>query len=154
MSKEVTVELREPFKYAAKDGGDAVDASFVTLCAPNYRQLQHSTPIKQAFSAAIKEIAVTDEDRERAKAEQGKGDDGITGAQALHLLYSWSGDAQKILLHAAELFKSGVALVDGEVRVTAPILDKMSGEDFENIVGEYLANFIVPSLMNGTKNDI
>lgn len=145
---EVQYELRNPFGYAAK-GGDQVEASFITLTAPNYKQLQHAIPLKQAFTAAIKELDVTDEDRERAKAESSKDDDTVSATQALQLLYSWSGDASKPLLHAAELFKSGVALVDGEARLTAPMLDKMSADDFEQLVGVYLANFIVPSLKGG-----
>lgn len=145
---DVIYTLKHPFQYTS--GGDVVDASFITITAPNYKQLQHAVPIKQAFAAAISEISVSDADRE--KAEQSKDEsEQIQPEQAMQLIYASSRDATKTLLYAAELFKAGAALIDGETKITAPLLDKMSGEDFEGLVGAYLVNFIVPSLTGGTK---
>lgn len=146
---DVIYTLKHPFQYTS--GGDVVDASFITITAPNYKQLQHAVPIKQAFAVAISEISVSDADREKAAAESKEDGEQIKPEQAMQLIYASSRDANKTLLYAAELFKSGAALIDGETKITAPLLEKMSGEDFEGLVGAYLVNFIVPSLTGGTK---
>ena len=57
----------------------------------------------------------------------------------------------KILLSAVELFKSGVAYIEGEAKVTRPVLDEMSNDDLEGMLGEYLANFILRSVLNKKK---
>lgn len=132
-------ELKDPFDYAYQ--GETQKASFVTLIAPSVKQLQHFTPIKQAFSAAINEIASTNE----SSAASGDAKTGAT--EVLQLMHVWTGDLSKVYLHAQQLFKAGVALIDGETTFTTPLLEKMSVTDFEGLVGEYIANFIVPSLI-------
>jgi hypothetical protein len=142
---EVRYELKTPFGYAYK--GDTEQASFITLQAPTYKSLAHVSPIKQAFTAAIAEVS---EGVEQSDAEANADDSSdITGAAVLQLMYRWSGDMYKIHLYAAELFKSGAALIDGETALKAASLDKMSSDDFEGLVGDYIANFIAPSLMAG-----
>ena len=50
-------------------------------------------------------------------------------------------DYGKLLDTMADLFVTGVAKVDGDVKITKHMLDSISQEDFENIAGEYYANF-------------
>ena len=50
-------------------------------------------------------------------------------------------DYGKLLDTMADLLLTGVAKIDGEAKLTRHILDSMSQEDFENITGEYYANF-------------
>lgn len=143
---EVVYELKSPFVYAT--GADAPEAMFIELSAPSYKSMPHMVPIKQAFMAAIKEVS-TDvvEDKEAPKDLE------ITGTQVMQLMYGWSGDLNKIMVYAQELFKSkGVALVDGEEKLTQPLIDKMSVGDFEGMLGAYIANFIAPSLMDGQES--
>ena len=42
-------------------------------------------------------------------------------------------------------------MIDGEVKVTKPILDEMSNDDLEGMLGEYLANFILRSVLSKKK---
>lgn len=146
---EAIYELRDPFKYARADG-DIAEATFISLAAPNYRQIPKSTPLKQAFAAAVNEMTAAAGDR-ASDVAPGPSDEStsIEPGQALQVLYTWSGDATKALLHAADLFKSGAAMVEGDVKVTEAILDKLTARDFEGLVGTYLVNFIVPSLTGG-----
>ena len=51
---EHTYELKTPFEYALK--GENQTASFITMTAPGYKQVDKFTPIKQAFMAAISEV--------------------------------------------------------------------------------------------------
>lgn len=145
---EYEYELKHSFSYAT-DKGDMAEANFVTLSAPTFKQLDKVTPIKQAFTSAIEEVTKTIDTSGSASAEPVETDEQITGQQALQLLYRWSGDATKVLLHAEQLFKSGAALVDGETKLTTPMMDKMQLVDFEGLLGAYIANFIAPSLMDG-----
>lgn len=141
---EIQYELKEPFEYAYK--GETQAASFITINAPSFKQMEHAVPIKQAFTAAISEISGTVD----AEGVEASDSEGVTGAQVMQLMYNWSGDMTKVMVHAQELFKSGVALVDGEEKLTKPLIEKMQMTDVEGLVGAYIANFIAPSLMDGT----
>jgi len=142
---DIIYELKHPFDYAAK--GETQAASFITLFAPSFKQLDNATPIKQAFTAAISEVTET---LDGIDQEQSEAPEDINGTQVMQLMYRWSGDMSKILLYAQGLFKSGAALVDGEENLTIPLMEKMQLSDFEGLVGAYIANFIAPSLMDGT----
>lgn len=138
-------ELKHPFEYAHK--GDTQEAGFITLLAPTFKQASKVAPIKQAFTAAIAEVAEGAESDRDDKSDSE--DSAVTGAQVMQLMYRWSGDMNTVLLHAEQLFKSGAALVDGETKLTTPLMEKMSMVDYEGLIGDYIANFIAPSLMDG-----
>lgn len=141
---EITVELRDGFNYTNK--GDVHKATFINLTPPAFKQMSYVTPIKQAFTAAISEI----QSNQKVKAEPGqeKGEASITASEVVALMHSWSGDMVKVNLWAQGLFKQ-CALIEGEVSMTTPLIEKMSMYDFENLLGSYIANFIIPSLMDG-----
>ena len=44
---------------------------------------------------------------------------------------------------------NGCCLIDGKIEMTKSIFDKVCIKDRENIIGEYCANFIVPSWLLG-----
>ena len=139
-------ELKTAFSYAFK--GESVDASFISLTAPTFKHIDKVAPIKQAFTLAISEISSgSNVDTEDKEAEEEKK---ITGGECMQIFYRSTVDITKVMLHAEQLFKSGVAMVDGEVKLTTPLMEKMSLDDFEGLVGAYVANFIMPSLMDGT----
>lgn len=141
---ETTVELNKPFSYAHK--GEQQEASFITLVAPTYKQIDKIVPIKQALTAAIAQMHERDFGGDDG-AQDGGGS--ITGAQVMQLLYLWDGNLAGVFIHAQELFKTGAALVDGESKLTVPLMEKMDPVDFERLVGEYIASFLAPSLMAG-----
>jgi hypothetical protein len=140
---EYTYELKKPFDYARK--GDMVTANFVTMAAPSFREIEKVAPIKQALVAAISDITEVSLGQEEAQGEAGD----ITGAHVVQLLYRAKGSITGVMKHAEKLFKSGVALLDGEEKITDALLQKMSMEDFEGMLGDYIANFIMPSLTDG-----
>ena len=146
---EYIYTLKSPFSYARK--GENVEAEFITLTAPNFKQLPLSAPIKQAFMTAITEVHDSADSTTATETPEKADDDdsGLTAGGVLQVLYRSSCDMVKILLHAEQLFKSGTALVDGEVKLTTPLMEKMQGDDFERLLGAYVANFIAPSLMDG-----
>ena len=153
---EYTYELKHPFQYANK--GEQVDASFITITGPNYKQMDKVAPIKQAFTVAIEETARGESEaieaaKEAAEEAVGEEDELIPPSQVIQVLYRASSDITKVFLYAEQLFKSGAALVDGETKLTTPLMEKMHLDDFEGLVGAYISNFIAPSLMGGDEKD-
>ena len=139
--KEVIYSLLSPIKYA--QGGDEVEANFLTLLSPTSKQLKNCARLKQAFFRAIKELNSNEESSEK--------DAQITGPDCINLLYMSSAEMDKVLLEAIELFRSGVVLVEGGPLLKDAHIKQMAHEDIEGMLGEYLANFIIASLMTQTK---
>lgn len=141
----IIVSLSTPISYAYK--GEMQEADFIELIAPNFKQIEHFMPVEQAFVAAVTDLSNinTSDSVESIEDEDNK----ITGSQALVIMMRSSCDMNVIILHCAELFKSGAALLGGEQKITAPILDAMPMDDIKKLVGEYIANFIAISLLNG-----
>lgn len=140
---EVNYELKGKLEYAFK--GELKQAMFVTLSAPAFKQVDKVAPLKQALTAAIRDLPTPNPEHKAASAS----DEKITGPEIIQILYQGTGEMARVLAHARQLFISGVALIDGETRFTLPLIDDMSMDDVEGMLGEYLAAFIVPSLMGG-----
>lgn len=143
---EYTYELKTPIQYAHQ--GEKIDATFVTMTAPTYKQMSHATPIKQAFVSAITEIGNTVESNDD-EADTGGDVADITGSQVMQMMHSWKGDLTKIMIHAEQLFRSGAILLNGEKVPTAPLIGDLSLADVEGLLGTYVVNFFVPSLKDG-----
>lgn len=144
--KEFDFPLSTKIPYA-KDG-EEVKGSFIKFTAPSSKQLTQCSMLKQSFIRAVTEQAKNNPDAAN-EADDGKK---IKGEDIIYLLYgSESVDMGKILLSAIELFKSGVAMIEGEAKLTKPLLDEISNDDLEGMLGEYLANFILRSVLNKKK---
>lgn len=153
--------LKKPFSYAYK--GDMQNAEFITLKEPSYKQIDKVALIKQDFMTAIEHmqssslnaiqsIDVQDsltiiQDDEDPQAESKELS--ITAKEAMQSLYMSPVKMDAFFVRCQELFRSGVALVDGETKLTMPMIEKMSIDDFELMSGKYIVNFILPSLTDG-----
>jgi hypothetical protein len=148
---EVMYELKTPIQYSHK--GDKVDATFISLTAPTFKQLDKFAPMKQMIANAMLKIRDSVDESTIKEVKESQEDDTddlkFEGKQALNLLYTSETDMASFFIYAQELFKSGAALVEGESKLTVPLMDQMDASDFEGLVGEYVANFIMPSLMDG-----
>lgn len=144
MKSEVTYELDQPFDYASK--GEQCTASFITLQAPTSRNMKECAELKQAFFRALPKTQT------QGSQEETAGDDDID-ADGIMLLIAMSQDVELavVLMVARDLFSSGVALVEGEEKLTKPLLDKMGQDDLEAMTGRYLANFILASALQKMK---
>lgn len=150
MKTEIIYELKTPLKYHSN--GEEAEASFITLYAPSYKHMDKTVPLKQAFyraASALKDETVEQEDTD---TEVPDNDAGATGSMAVDMLYQSTEDMFKICLHAAELFKApGIAKIEGSEKMTGPILEKLSQDDLEQMLGAYLVNFILASALNAKK---
>lgn len=144
---EVRFELEHPFKYATK-GGDQETAQFILLNPPTTRNSKECAALKQAFYRASNSIA--EETGESAQVEgdaAGPNPIGIITVMAM----STAVDLADTLEVARRLFSSGLAQVDGEVKLTNKLIESMSQDDFEKMLGVYLVNFTLASGMAQAK---
>ena len=143
MVTNITYELDTPFDYAHK--GEKIEASFIELKAPTSRNMRECAFLKQAFFHSLPD--------DKGEEDGEKGDpSAVSGSQVISMMYlSHDVDMVPVLGHAKELFTSGVAMVDGEEKLTKPLMDTLSQIDLENMLGDYLINFIVASALRKTK---
>ena len=145
---EFQFDLDEPFNYAYK--GEQRSATFIILKAPSTRNRSFQADLKQAFYRAIPKDESSREDYEGALDKDSK--DELTGEQIMAMI-SMSRDVSlnNVMIIATELFISGVALVDGEEKLTKPLVNEMGFDDLERMTGEYMATFILASLLKSQK---
>ncbi len=140
---EVIHELIKPFNYTPKNSGEETEASFITLKEPSVKNLSACSTLKQAFMRVIAAEAGSDADAAEPSADV---DAGAMEDNIMNALYASGEDISKLFLTAKELFRE-VALVDGEKKITVPMLDSMGIEDIEKMLGKYMANFILVSVL-------
>lgn len=142
MKTEITYTLQTPIKYAHK--GEQEEGSFVILKAPTSRNMKECADLKQAFFRALPKPGSSGENDSTVDTE----DEGIPG-DAIMAMIMVSNDVElaTVLATGRELLTSGVALVEGEEKLTKPLLDSMSADDLEGMIGEYMGNFILASAL-------
>lgn len=150
MKTDVIYQLKTPLNYHSR--GEEVEASFITLFAPSYKHMDKTVPLKQAFYRAAAAIEGETVEQESTDTDTPDNDAGLTPDIAVAMLYQSNEDMVKIFLYAAELFKApGIAKVEGSEKMTGAIIEKLSQDDLENMLGTYLVNFILASVLNGRK---
>ena len=136
-------ELKKSFQYSHK--GDTEKAQFIEVKEPTYKQIQYVSKIKQQLMNALHGLS---SDAETSSSEQSSGDTTLTGAQAMQILYSSKETIAPVFTCMAEILRA-CAVIDGSEGFTAVYVDRLSAADFEGITGDYIANFITPSLLDG-----
>ncbi len=137
--EEITFQLKKHIHYSYE--GEEIFGKFIILYSPTKKQMKECVFLKQAFFRAANSIK-SDGTEDKDQTQEIKGQDIIS------LLYSSDADMHKVLLSGIALLKSGAAKIEGVKDMTSPMIEEMGHDDLENIIGEYIANFIVASLMN------
>lgn len=148
MPEEINFALTRKIPYAFE--GETVDGGFIRLIAPSHKQLIHCTELKQAFMRSMSEMdqKYSPSEIEDMKRTLGESGSKMDAAGIISTLYmSKTVDMVKVLLNAVELFKSGVAKLDGVQELNKPLVDLMLQEDLERMTGEYMVNFILRSVL-------
>lgn len=141
---EIRFDLkRSVLTYAA--GGEEATASFVMLSAPTSRHSKECAFLKQAFFRALPKSDGQDE----PEGTQEK----PNGTQIMTIIaMSMDVDLAQVFDVAGRLFtQGGVAQVDGDHKLTKHLLEKLHQDDFEAMVGEYMANFTLASALEAMK---
>ena len=141
----VDFELSERLLYSNKTGEQA-EGTFVRLTAPTSKHFRECAMLKQAFFRSIPQ----DQEHE-AKVE--KEETPSMSAQDVIVILSMSKGAELADVYevAKRLLTNGVAQIDGVVKLKPLHVEKMSHEDFEGMVGEYLVNFTLASSLRAMK---
>ena len=145
-------ELTTPIKYQ-KDG-EFHEARVIAVKAPSKKHRKQSIRIKQGFYQAMQYHQANNASSEKAVEEARKkleeGDETITGQEIMMMLYMSDVDIERFDEAFDKLLLSpGICMVDDAVQLTTPILDELSEEDTDRLLGEYMENFFVGSMMNG-----
>lgn len=130
--------LSEPIDYQAK--GENTKASLLELSAPAVNNRKRAAKMKQGFMRVVNELP------DSAKQEGKKGDEKVKPEEILALLQMGSIEYDEYMDIFFNLLTSGICKVEGEVELTQHMADKISFEDLEKLMGEYLVNFILASL--------
>lgn len=135
----------KPIMYVPKNSGEEIEAQFITLKEPSVKQMVACATLKQAF---MRVLAKESDDADDTSESDEKVDTSEVPMEnrIINALYTSDTDINKVFLSAKELFKE-VGLVDGEKKVTNPLLDSMCLEDIEMMTGKYMANFILASVL-------
>lgn len=146
---EFDFPLTTPFTYSHQ--GSQVEATFIRLTAPTSRHMRECAALKQAFGRANAALA----DRAAVQAGARKSeqqDEAITGEDVILMMAASTViEYPDVLDVAKKLFSGGVAMIDGETRLRGELVDRMSQDDFESMLGEYLVNFTLASLLEKKK---
>ncbi len=140
MNAEFQFELNTPVKYHA--GGEELDGNFITLTAPSKKQMKNNIALKEAFFKGI-----SAQEAQTSSGSNVSDQPELTGADVIDMMYMSGVPMHNVLLSATELFKSGVAKIDGSVSLTQPILDGISQDDLEAMTGDYMVNFTLASFL-------
>jgi len=145
MAKDKVIELDAPLEYAQK--GEMLTGTFITLLAPTSKNMNECATLKQAFFRALPKSGSA-----TMEVEDSDQDSDVTG-DAVMTMISMSQDVElaSVLVTGRELLTSGVALIEGEEKLTKPLADKLSQDDLEKLVGEYIATFIIASALRKAK---
>ena len=144
MSKELLIELESPIMVAGN--GDESEINIISLDPPTGKIAHLCAEIKSAFFSSITNLPT--DGAEEAKKDKSE----INGKDMISMMYMSGTDMKKVIITAKEIIKA-VGLLGGEKVVTQPLVDKMSPDDIENCLGEYMANFILKSALREMNAD-
>jgi hypothetical protein len=161
IKNEYVVTLNQPKLNYTKEGDAHVhEALNIVLYAPHVRSLKAVMPLKQDFTRAImstttnvdkeKMAELMDQVREE-RASKGESSKGVE-LDAQSIIAMLAGSLTLDMTEFYERFQKAlkdpeIAKIDGEVTINDSFLHKLRLDTLEKLAGEYLANFIAPSVI-------
>ncbi len=140
--------LLTPLSYSS--GSSQQDATFIRLFAPSSRVSRECSALKQAFLRAVpKEASVS----ASVATVPDDSADSLDGSDVIQILaLSSVVDLPDVLEVGRRLLLSpNIAKVEGETKLTNALMERLDQEDFENMIGEYMVNFTLVSVLSKTK---
>lgn len=135
--KSFVFELDEKVEYSHQ--GDQTEGSSVTFYAPKPNQRKKTTQLKQMFFRALP----TDGDAD----QKSEAEPDIKGTDILFLIAQSDADYPHFIEVGRSLVCDRTGKVDDVEFLTTVIADKLDIEVLEEMIGEYVANFIVRSAL-------
>lgn len=147
MKSEIIVSLTTPIQYSA-DGGFK-DANELILKAPSNKHRRQANELKQGFFQALKGSADTSGKVETTVDDAG--DHETTGDEIITAIMMSKVDYGKYVETFRELLLNDVCYITDAVKLTNPLFEKLSLEDTDTLLGEYLTNFLLASQLRKLK---
>ncbi len=138
--------LTKPVRYATKNG-EQEDALWIELRPPTPKHQRECSILYQSFMRAVSQQGSDEKEGEVQGDAEGPTGSGIIAVLAM----STAVELADVMDTARKLFSSGVAFIEGEVKLTSHVIDSMSMSDFERMLGEYLVNFTLASQLAQAK---
>lgn len=153
MTDKIIFELQNPIKVQIKEGdkNSFIDLDKIYLSAPSYKDKDKTLILKKKFIEAI--FAMTQSLSKQEASEQIENEKGLDAKAIKAILYASPN------FDIVSYFKSfgnlllNVAFKDEEMKQTIVSLDieKISDEDFEELLAKYLEVFFIVSWMKTLK---
>ena len=138
--KSFQYELPDPIEYSVK--GEQTFGSSITFYAPKPAQRKKTTKLKQTFFQSLPR------GNESAKPEQAKDETPeITGEAILALVASSTVDYSEFIELGRSLICDRNAKIDDVEFLTTALVDRIDIDILEDMIGQYVANFIVRSAL-------
>lgn len=140
--KTFTFELSEPIEYSAQ--GELRDGKSITFYAPKPSQRKRVMKLKQAFFQSLPKATGTEAPREK----QTNTEDPEIDGDAVLLIIAQSDTDYAEFIETGRFVLCDNGKIEDAVSLTSVTLDKVSMDDMEQMVGQYVANFIVKSALS------
>jgi len=137
----------KPLEYAGTER-KMVDAQFVSFKPPTPKNIQNIAPVRCEVLNALKWVQEQSGAREDEVTKEGGNPTSEEMMMTLELAVGV--DVGLVIANVCEILTGPgkMALLDGEedTRLNKPLWEDLSIEDVYGITGQYVANFILPSL--------
>jgi hypothetical protein len=128
-------------------GGEVEHVSEIEFSSPTSKDLKEVSQLKQSLSRALMEIQErTAEKGIEVDPGEAKGAEAITGSDIMSAVAISSEPLDGILEVGRKLLVSGVGKVAG-VKFSSTMMQNISCDELERMVGEYCRNFILKSFL-------
>lgn len=152
------IELTTGFSY--HQNNTEVDAKFVRISGHTMKHIMKIAPIKELVMQALNNMIqgmnsddLKENQSEKESNEVGNEDgneDGDNNPEkvdgsafmTMFMMNCKEGHTLKLIDGMTKLLVSGVAYLDGEVKLQNHHIGQMTPKDFETLCGEYIGNFI------------
>ena len=139
--KDCYYTLKHSFKYHS--GGSEVDAKSIKLIGPSPTHRSQCQHIKSGFMKLTQEIS-----KNAPKEAKGRKKEVEISGEEIYQLFLLAGDEINNYMDSFEkILANGGGLVDSKEPITHHICESISVEDFENLFGRYLKDFLLLSLI-------
>lgn len=123
-------------------GGDVVYIDKIILKAPSAMNRHYTTRLRQTFTQAIKDMTSTEQ---QTKVEKTQTKANIDGVSVIAFLMMSKVDLNSCYDDFKEILLNGCAFVDKDSPFNEMLYDQLIDDDLELMLGEYIANFLIPS---------
>lgn len=133
------VKLSEPISYQKE--GQNLKSDTIRLISPNYKHRKHCTELKSAYYKAIDKFSQRTKDQKLDTNKKEKDDDKVTAEVIVQMMFVNCDDLDTVFESFNKMIFAGAGKID-DVTLTSFHLEQVSMDDYENMFGEYMLNFL------------